>query len=147
VLRRSCVVVQQVRRLLRWCWRVLTWVRATGIQAAINPPNFDAQTSATTEVERGAVLSGLRPGLAARSHTVPVVDINSGLQGIEFSRMRWMQRCVLLGSSARTASLFWCRSSQTGLVPAGLCTTTRGRFPSARASEGTHALKCATIVD
>jgi gamma-glutamyltranspeptidase/glutathione hydrolase len=58
------------------------------IQAAIDLPNFGAQTSATTEVEKGTVLSALQPGLAARGHTVSVVDINSGLQGIVFNGMR-----------------------------------------------------------
>jgi gamma-glutamyltranspeptidase/glutathione hydrolase len=58
------------------------------IQAAIDLPNFGAQTSATTEVEKGTVLSTLQSGLAARGHTVAVVDINSGLQGIVFNAMR-----------------------------------------------------------
>jgi len=58
------------------------------IQAAIDLPNFGAQTSATTEVEKGTVLAALQPGLAARGHTVAVVDINSGLQGIVFNGMR-----------------------------------------------------------
>lgn len=58
------------------------------IQAAIDLPNFGAQTSTTTEVEKGTVLSTLQPGLAARGHTVAVVDINSGLQGIVFNGMR-----------------------------------------------------------
>jgi gamma-glutamyltranspeptidase/glutathione hydrolase len=58
------------------------------IQAAIDLPNFGAQTSATTEVEKGTVLSALQPGLTARGHTVAVVDINSGLQGIVFNGMR-----------------------------------------------------------
>ena len=58
------------------------------IQAAINLPNFGAQTSATTEIEKGTVLSTLQPGLAARGHTVSIVDINSGLQGIVFNGMR-----------------------------------------------------------
>ena len=58
------------------------------IQHAIDLPNFGAQTSATTELEKGTVLSALQPGLAARGHTVSVVDINSGLQGIVFNGMR-----------------------------------------------------------
>ncbi len=58
------------------------------IQAAIDLPNFGAQTSATTEVEKGTVLAALQPGLAARGHTVAVVDINSGLQGIVFNSRR-----------------------------------------------------------
>ena len=58
------------------------------IQAAIDLPNFGAQTSATTEVEKGTVLAALQPGLAARGHTVAVVDINSGLQGIVFNGKR-----------------------------------------------------------
>ena len=58
------------------------------IQAAIDLPNFGAQTSATTEVEKGTVLATLQAGLAARGHTVAGVDINSGLQGIVFNGMR-----------------------------------------------------------
>lgn len=58
------------------------------IQAAIDLPNFGAQTNATTEVEKGTVLAALQPGLAARGHAVSVVDINSGLQGIVFNGMR-----------------------------------------------------------
>ncbi len=58
------------------------------IQAAIDLPNFGAQTSATTEVEKGTMLSSLQAGLAARGHTVAVVDINSGLQGIVFNGKR-----------------------------------------------------------
>jgi len=58
------------------------------IQAAIDLPNFGAQTSATTEVEKGTALAALQPGLTARGHTVSVVDINSGLQGIVFNGMR-----------------------------------------------------------
>ena len=58
------------------------------IQAAIDLPNFGAQTSATTEVEKGSVLAALQPGLTARGHTVAVVDINSGLQGIVFNGLR-----------------------------------------------------------
>ncbi|MEZ5290936.1 MAG: gamma-glutamyltransferase [Vicinamibacterales bacterium] len=58
------------------------------IQAAIDLPNFGAQTSTTTELEKGTVLSALQPGLAARGHTVAVVDINSGLQGIVFNGLR-----------------------------------------------------------
>ncbi|MFN7977609.1 MAG: gamma-glutamyltransferase, partial [Vicinamibacterales bacterium] len=58
------------------------------IQSAIDLPNFGAQTSTTTEVEKGTVLAALQPGLVARGHTVAVVDINSGLQGIVFNGMR-----------------------------------------------------------
>jgi gamma-glutamyltranspeptidase / glutathione hydrolase len=58
------------------------------IQAAIDLPNFGAQTNATTEVEKGTVLSALQQGLTARGHTVSVVDISSGLQGIVFNGMR-----------------------------------------------------------
>ena len=58
------------------------------IQAAIDLPNFGAQTSATTEVEKGTALATLQPGLVARGHTVAVVDINSGLQGIVFNDLR-----------------------------------------------------------
>lgn len=58
------------------------------IQQAIDLPNFGAQTSATTTLERGTVLSGLEGALAARGHTVAIADINSGLQGIVFNGTR-----------------------------------------------------------
>ncbi|HUU36463.1 MAG TPA: gamma-glutamyltransferase [Vicinamibacterales bacterium] len=58
------------------------------IQQAIDLPNFGAQTSAVTELEQGTVLSSLRQGLAARGHTISMVDINSGLQGIVFNGRR-----------------------------------------------------------
>jgi len=52
------------------------------IQQAIDLPNFGAQTSATTTLERGTRLAALQAALEARGHTVTVADINSGLQGI-----------------------------------------------------------------
>jgi gamma-glutamyltranspeptidase / glutathione hydrolase len=52
------------------------------IQEAIDLPNFGAQTSATTLLERGTPLAALEAELAARGHAVSVTDINSGLQGI-----------------------------------------------------------------
>jgi gamma-glutamyltranspeptidase/glutathione hydrolase len=58
------------------------------IQQAIDLPNFGAQGTATTELEKGTVLKALEPGLAARGHTVAIVDINSGLQGIVFNGSR-----------------------------------------------------------
>jgi gamma-glutamyltranspeptidase / glutathione hydrolase len=58
------------------------------IQQAIDLPNFGAQGSATTELEKGTVLKAIEPGLAARGHTVAIVDINSGLQGIVFNGTR-----------------------------------------------------------
>ena len=70
--------------ILTYNAKTLVGLLAWGLtmQQAIDLPNFGAQTSATTEVEKGTVLSALQPGLAARGHTVAVVDINSGLQGI-----------------------------------------------------------------
>jgi gamma-glutamyltranspeptidase/glutathione hydrolase len=58
------------------------------VQQAIDLPNFGAQTSSTTTVERGTVLEGLEGELKARGHTVAVADINSGLQGIVFNGTR-----------------------------------------------------------
>jgi gamma-glutamyltranspeptidase / glutathione hydrolase len=55
------------------------------IQQAIDLPNFGAQTSATTTLERGTALTALEPELATRGHEVVVSDINSGLQGIIFN--------------------------------------------------------------
>jgi gamma-glutamyltranspeptidase/glutathione hydrolase len=58
------------------------------IQRAIDLPNFGAQTTATTMLEKGTPLSGLERDLTARGHTVVVADINSGLQGIVFNGTR-----------------------------------------------------------
>jgi gamma-glutamyltranspeptidase/glutathione hydrolase len=58
------------------------------IQQAINHGNFGAQTTATTQLERGSSVKDLGPALSARGHTVSVVDINSGLHGITFNGMR-----------------------------------------------------------
>ncbi|MFP5378962.1 MAG: gamma-glutamyltransferase, partial [Vicinamibacteria bacterium] len=58
------------------------------IQQAIDLPNFGAQTSTTTTLERGTPLAGLEAELAARGHAVSVGDINSGLQGIVFNGTR-----------------------------------------------------------
>ena len=58
------------------------------IQQAIDLPNFGAQTSTTTDLEKGTVLTGLEAALASRGHVVSVDDINSGLQGIVFNGLR-----------------------------------------------------------
>jgi gamma-glutamyltranspeptidase/glutathione hydrolase len=58
------------------------------IQQAINHGNFGAQTSATTQLEKGSSVKDLGPALVARGHTVSVVDINSGLHGITFNGVR-----------------------------------------------------------
>jgi gamma-glutamyltranspeptidase/glutathione hydrolase len=58
------------------------------IQQAIDLPNFGAQTSATTTLEKGTSLASLEPALAARGHTMAIADINSGLQGIVFNGIR-----------------------------------------------------------
>ncbi len=58
------------------------------VQQAIDLPNFGAQTSSTTTVERGTVLTGLESELKARGHTVAVADITSGLHGIMFNGTR-----------------------------------------------------------
>jgi gamma-glutamyltranspeptidase / glutathione hydrolase len=58
------------------------------IQQAINLSNFGAQTSATTSLEKGSLAVGAEAELKARGHTVSVLDINSGVHGIVFSRVR-----------------------------------------------------------
>jgi gamma-glutamyltranspeptidase/glutathione hydrolase len=58
------------------------------IQQAIDLGNFGAQTTATTQLERGSSVAGLASALAARGHAVSVVDINSGLHGIAFDGTR-----------------------------------------------------------
>jgi len=58
------------------------------IQQAINHGNFGAQATPTTQLEKGSSVKDLGPALAARGHTVSVVDINSGLHGITFNGVR-----------------------------------------------------------
>jgi gamma-glutamyltranspeptidase / glutathione hydrolase len=58
------------------------------IQQAINLPNFGAQTSATTTLERLTSIADLKAGLEAKGHTIAVSDINSGLHGITFNGQR-----------------------------------------------------------
>jgi gamma-glutamyltranspeptidase / glutathione hydrolase len=58
------------------------------IQQAINLSNFGAQTSATTSLEKGSLAAAAEAELKARGHTVSILDINSGVHGIVFSRTR-----------------------------------------------------------
>lgn len=58
------------------------------IQQAINLPNFGAQISVTTSLERLTLAAGLEAGLKAKGHTIAVVGINSGLHGITFNGRR-----------------------------------------------------------
>lgn len=58
------------------------------IQKAIDLPNFGAQASTTTELEKGTPLFQLQDALKARGHNPVVIDINSGLQGIVFNGLR-----------------------------------------------------------
>ncbi|MBX7229519.1 MAG: gamma-glutamyltransferase [Burkholderiaceae bacterium] len=65
---------------------VIDW--KLNIQQAINLPNFGAQTSAVTSLERLTSAEGLENGLKAKGHTISIVDINSGLHGITFNGQR-----------------------------------------------------------
>ncbi len=58
------------------------------IQQAINLPNFGAQTSATTSLEKSTSITALEAPLKAKGHTIAIVDINSGLHGITFNGIR-----------------------------------------------------------
>ncbi|MDQ6619302.1 MAG: gamma-glutamyltransferase, partial [Pseudomonadota bacterium] len=60
---------------------ILDW--QLDIQSAIDLGNFGAQTSATTQLEAGSSVKNLGPALQALGHTVSIVDINSGIQGIQ----------------------------------------------------------------
>ncbi len=59
---------------------VLDW--GLDIQTAINLPHVVNRNGAT-ELEQGTALAALKPALEGRGHTVAVVDLTSGLNGIE----------------------------------------------------------------
>lgn len=71
------------------------------IQRAIDLPNFGAQASTTTELEKGTPLSQLQESLKARGHNPVVIDINSGLQGIVFNGLRNGRPALLARDPAR----------------------------------------------
>jgi gamma-glutamyltranspeptidase/glutathione hydrolase len=51
------------------------------VQQALDLPNFDSRNG-PTEIERGTELEALVPALKAMGHTVSVIDMTSGVQGI-----------------------------------------------------------------
>jgi len=61
---------------------LLDW--GLNVQQAIDLPNFVAQTSATTVLERSTPIVAAQPGLEARGHTVVLSDLNSGVHAIVF---------------------------------------------------------------
>jgi gamma-glutamyltranspeptidase/glutathione hydrolase len=71
------------------------------IQNAIDLPNFGAQASTTTELEKGTPLAQLQDALKARGHNPAVIDINSGLQGIVFNGLRDGRLALLAREPAR----------------------------------------------
>ena len=58
------------------------------VQAALDLPNFGAQTSASTTLERSTALSGVEAELVSRGHRVAVSDLTSGLHAIVFNGKR-----------------------------------------------------------
>jgi gamma-glutamyltranspeptidase/glutathione hydrolase len=58
---------------------ILDW--GLDVQRAIDLANFDSRNG-PTELERGTELEALAPALKAMGHTVSVIDMTSGVQGI-----------------------------------------------------------------
>ena len=58
---------------------ILDW--RLDVQQALDLPNFDSRNG-PTEIERGTELEALAPALKAMGHTVSVIDMTSGVQGI-----------------------------------------------------------------
>ena len=58
------------------------------VQAAIALPNFGAQATATTTLEKGMSMEAIGAALAARGHVVDYAELTSGLQGIVFNGVR-----------------------------------------------------------
>src|SRR6185369_9979268 len=59
---------------------VLDW--KLDIQAAIDAPNYGSRNG-PTEIERGSAYEALVPALQARGHQVRLMEMESGLHGIE----------------------------------------------------------------
>jgi gamma-glutamyltranspeptidase/glutathione hydrolase len=59
---------------------VLDW--KLGIQQAIDLPNFGSRNG-PTEIERGTAYEALVPALERRGHQVRLMEMESGLHGIE----------------------------------------------------------------
>ncbi len=67
---------------------VLDW--GLDVQQAISLPNFGSRNfGGATELERNTGIAALEGGLRLLGHTVRVIDLTSGLQGIHRSRDGW----------------------------------------------------------
>jgi gamma-glutamyltranspeptidase/glutathione hydrolase len=58
------------------------------IQAAIDAPNYGSRNG-PTEIERGSAYEALIPDLKARGHEVRVMQMESGLHGMERTATGW----------------------------------------------------------
>ena len=65
---------------------VLDW--RLDIQAAIEAPNYGSRNG-PTEIERGSAYEALVPQLEARGHEVRLMEMESGLHGIERTPRGW----------------------------------------------------------